>query len=579
MTIQRVEEAALEHRAGATGKERAAIAAAIVALTALGFLLFPGRTFLQSDTQIYLPILARISDPSLYARDLVAQHPHVSFTIYDEVTLALRRITGLGFQEVLVAQQLLFRALGILGVFLIAAALKLSTRAALLVAAIFSLGATVPGPTVLLFEYEPVPRGFAIPLLFLAIGLAAHGRDVAAGVAASLAFLYHPPSVYPFWIVYFCLTLLPSKPAVMSRRILGLAPILAGVIALLLLSRLTQASGELQSFFSRLDPEMERLQRMRAPYVWVSIWGTAWFWHFAFLWGVSLAAFWRVRKSAGQDLRFFLIGLPAIGMASFPVSYLLLEHLKWSLMPQVQPLRAVLYITAIALILAAVAAGKAAERGRYWESFLWLLPAFAIPMHTRVLEVLWPNLSNPLILRRALLLLVLAALATAGFWAARKRAAPGYAAWAAAAVLPFLLIPTYGQVKNYPVVDNPDLDALCTWARSSTVKDAVFQFPDAGNDLQPGIFRANAQRAVYADWKAGGQINFLKVFATEWWPRWQAAGGKTPLKSLDAYGAMGIDYIVLRQANRLRGKTPVFENARFVVYATGGQSARVQYSP
>ena len=28
----------------------------------------------------------------------------------------------------------------------------------------------------LTFEYEPMPRGFAVPLLMLAVGLTAHGR-------------------------------------------------------------------------------------------------------------------------------------------------------------------------------------------------------------------------------------------------------------------------------------------------------------------------------------------------------------------------------------------------------------------
>jgi uncharacterized membrane protein len=544
------------------------LAAAILALTLLGYFLFPGHTYLQSDTQIYLPILEHLWDPSVLGKDLLAQEAHVSFTIYDEVALLGRRLTGLEFREVLALEQLLFRALGILGVFLLAGALGLSTRAALLVAAWFSLGATIAGPSVLIFEYEPVPRGFAIPLLFLALGLAAHGRDVAAGLAAAAAFLYHPPSVYPFWIAYFCLTLWPTQPATMKRRIWGLLPILGGVLLLFLFSRMQIGVGEPQAFFGRIGSSLEQLQQKRASYNWVSLWSPEWIRHYVFLWLVALAAFWRVRKSASEDLRFLLVGLPLVGMLSMPASYLLLEKMKWSLIPQMQPMRALLFVTALALILAAVAAAKAAERGRYWESLLWLLPAVAIPVHTRVLQVLLPDLSHALLRRRVELILLLAVVATLALAADRlRRRWPGWAALTVAALLPFLLIPGYGRVKNYPNLHHPELEALAGWARTSTPKDAVFLFPDAGQELHPGIFRATALRAVYVDWKAGGQVNFLKAFTREWWPRWERTmAGKFQPEKLTSYAALGIDYVVLRPAHRLPGRSPQYESARFLAY-------------
>ena len=121
------------------------VGAAIVLLTLLGFFQFPGHTFLQADTQIYVPILEHFRDHTVFDRDLIARDPHVAFTIYDEVALGLRRITGLDFQAVLTAQQLVFRALGLLGIYLIATSMGLRARLALLVTAIFSLGATIGG--------------------------------------------------------------------------------------------------------------------------------------------------------------------------------------------------------------------------------------------------------------------------------------------------------------------------------------------------------------------------------------------------------------------------------------------------
>jgi len=65
-------------------------------LTALTYFVFPGHTWLQQDTQIYVPMLEKLADPSLFARDLLTSRPHLSWTVYDDITLALDRMTGLG---------------------------------------------------------------------------------------------------------------------------------------------------------------------------------------------------------------------------------------------------------------------------------------------------------------------------------------------------------------------------------------------------------------------------------------------------------------------------------------------------
>src|SRR3954468_20579992 len=90
-------------------------AIAIALLTAVSFWWFPGHTILQSDTQIYIPILQHLEDPSVLAKDAMAVRPHVAFTIFDEVALACRRLTHLSFEQILLGQQLLLRGLGILG--------------------------------------------------------------------------------------------------------------------------------------------------------------------------------------------------------------------------------------------------------------------------------------------------------------------------------------------------------------------------------------------------------------------------------------------------------------------------------
>src|SRR5262249_23584279 len=147
----------------------------------------------------------RLSDPTLFRNEILAQYPHVSFTIYDETAVALHKLTGLSFRNVLEAEQIVFRACEITGVYLLGLSVGLSIGESLLVTAIFTLGATIVGPAVLTFEYEPVPRGFSVGLLFLALGLLAYGQHRWAGIVAGIGLLYHVPAAYPFWGMYLAM--------------------------------------------------------------------------------------------------------------------------------------------------------------------------------------------------------------------------------------------------------------------------------------------------------------------------------------------------------------------------------------
>src|ERR1700743_2450199 len=111
-------------------------AAAVLALTVLSFYRFPGHTWLQQDSQIWLAVLEHQRDAAVLRNDPVAQQPHTAYTLYDEVTLALSGVSGFGLRESLTFQQVLSRALGIGGLYLMATASGLTPGLALLVAAI-----------------------------------------------------------------------------------------------------------------------------------------------------------------------------------------------------------------------------------------------------------------------------------------------------------------------------------------------------------------------------------------------------------------------------------------------------------
>src|SRR5437879_783361 len=142
-----------------------ATATLCLAFALLTFFQFPGHTWLQQDTQIYAPILEHLRDPGVLRNEIVVQQPHLAYSLYDEVALGLRAASGLRFRELLAAQQIATRALGVWGLLLLAQALGLGWGESVAVAAICSLGVVVAGPSVLTVEYEPTPRAFAVPLL------------------------------------------------------------------------------------------------------------------------------------------------------------------------------------------------------------------------------------------------------------------------------------------------------------------------------------------------------------------------------------------------------------------------------
>src|ERR1017187_9216474 len=80
----------------------------IVATTLAGYFLFPGHTYLQSDTQIYVPLMERMHDPALFTRDIMVLRPHLAYTAYDEAAVAFSRVTGQSLEAALTVEQLFF---------------------------------------------------------------------------------------------------------------------------------------------------------------------------------------------------------------------------------------------------------------------------------------------------------------------------------------------------------------------------------------------------------------------------------------------------------------------------------------
>jgi len=378
-----------------------AIAGACLALSLITYFQFPGHSWLQQDSQIYAPILEHLRDPSVLRNEILAEKAHVAYTLYDEAARVLRAATGLDFRDVLAFEQIMARAFGIWGLYLMALAIcgalapdRRTTRVspaslALFIAAICSLGAVVAGPSLLTFEYEPTPRAFALPLAICAAGLTVHRRYLAAGIALAAALVYHPPTALPFVAFYGALALWPAKSESVRHRIWRLAPLAGAASLLAIAARVQEGGGEAQTFFARLTPDLERLQRMRASYNWISdahAWPPALLAHYAILCGILLAVFLRLRREMSFELRLFSLGLPIFGVLSLPVSWLLLDHWRWAIIPQFQPMRCILFVTLFAQFLTAAAGVRAALRRQPFEAIAWFALAYLPPVQPVMTE-------------------------------------------------------------------------------------------------------------------------------------------------------------------------------------------------
>jgi len=512
---------------------RGLTALAIFAITALSFFVFPGHTYLEQDTQIYVPILEHQWSGAL-AGDLIVEHPHVSFTLYDELANVLRWTTRLPLKFVLEGEQFLFRAAGFLGIYLIAISFEAEPFTALLVTALWALGATIQAPAVLTVEYEPTPRSFAVPLLLLGVGLALRRRYRWAGLAAACAVLLHAPTVWPFFLV--------AAAFVAVRRpawTLLVYPLIAlGGLAVI---GFHETANEHQSLLGRLDPGLEALQRMRASYSYVSTWWSAWAWQYEFFAAVAIAGMWRVHAS--RDHWIWLGGLTITGMVSVPLSWLLLEELHLSIAPQVQPARALLFVTGVAVLMAAIAGARALQNDRRLEAAAWFLFPLLVPVHAAFFE--WPGW-------RVVCCVVLLA---AALVAVRPQ-------WRMAGALLLAPVVAYGAgVSLYGHTGTDDLGNLARWARVQN--HGVYLFPEADHGHAPGWFRATSLQPVYVDWKGGGQVNYLRGFSNQWRLRWKqvTARGSQPENYLD----LPVDYLVYGHPLNT-SLPPAFHNSSWWVY-------------
>src|SRR5512140_2771998 len=87
----------------------------LAVLAILGFFVYPGHTFLESDSQIFMPVVLHRVNPTLFSGDIMISGTHTAYTVWDELLLGVHRVTGGQFESVLFVLQMVFRFAGMLG--------------------------------------------------------------------------------------------------------------------------------------------------------------------------------------------------------------------------------------------------------------------------------------------------------------------------------------------------------------------------------------------------------------------------------------------------------------------------------
>jgi hypothetical protein len=541
---------------------RAHLLALGIALIAwLEFEFFPGHSYLQSETQVYVPVLERLDSPGLLSRDLVATHPNVTYTIYDEVTLFLHAVFRVDFQAALTAQQILFRAGALWGIFLLVRSTGIDTLLSLIAATVVNLGATLYGPAVSVIEREPIPRGFALQLVLLGIGSFAAEKPLLAGLAGGLAFVYDARIAAFFWLVALAALIFDQRLRHMLR---ASVPIFA--VFLLLLANLAQlqpGAGEMHGFFEKLSPSLASIQQFRTGHVWVSSWATQGIWHYLAIWTIGLWACARVWPSLNHQNRWFFLLLPTIGIATVPLSYGLLDVAQWSMIPQIQPARALVFVAVFTLVACVVAGMKAVEKAWYREALCWLTVMFSLPFTTRILDLL--RVTDLSRLTQLALAMSLGALLTYLLKRYFEHGREGVAL--AVPVIAILVLHSYSFRSLSEIPGEDSITQVADWAERNTWGGSMFLFPDAGRERYPGLFRAKSKRAVWVDWQTGEESNLFETFAPEWFQRWKdTMVEQFSIEKMQRLISLPADYYVLKRANGLAAAQPAFATREFLVY-------------
>jgi hypothetical protein len=485
------------------------IVLALLVLTWFEFQVYPGHSYLHGETQLLVPMLERLDTPGFLSRDLVAANPSFAYTIFDEFTQFIHSEGHLSFEQALLRQQLFFRFAAILGVFLCARGLKVAPLPAVILAAAVNAVTRLDAPAAFVTSPEATPVAFAFSLVLLAAGLLMNRSPLLGGLAGGVALLYHPMTAAAFWLVVIV-------ASIADRTMRGLLHTMwpSLLIFALILGNFMQLQvglGSGHELTARLSSGMVHLTQIRTPWLWFphSLLPGILSYLFLIVAGAwALALFW---KRTEPLARWVTIGLALSGLLSIAAARVLLAA-RVQLATEMPPASSLAFAVAMPVLVCGAAA---AHQKKWLNKGLWAALVLAAILNAQLLDL----------------------------WHGKVSLASRHAS------------------------SLPEVTDLAAWAEQTTWGSSMFQFPDAGKQDEPGVFRALSRRSLWADWQSGLIADYSDKAGQEWWSRWQANMVRGySIAGLQNMLPLPIDYYVLQREHALRGIKPAFSNSRFVVY-------------
>ncbi len=483
-----------------------------LAVAWLEFEFVPGHSYLAGDSRLYVTILQHLAAPGYLSRDIVASHPNVTYTAFDEITLFLHRAFHLDLRHALLGQEFVCRCAGLLGLWLLARAAGLRPSLALAASAIVNLGAYLPGVAHTLIEREPVPPSMAIGLLFLAFGCLAREKPLLAGFFGGVALLYDPVLASLYWASILLAFVFDRRERRLLRPMLPV--LLVFVLLLANLAQLQPGPPDPEPLFSIIPARLAGIEIFRLPSTWLLHWPRGTVSLYLGLFVIGMAAVTRLWPVLSRHSRWIFLAAPLLCLLTIPFSAVFVDRTHWLTALRIDFLRLLIFLVAFSWLAAVIAGLRAVTARRFAECSLWL-----------------------------------------------------------AACLLFASLRFLGPAPR-PSAD-PALIQLASWAKENTWGDSLFLFPDAARDSFPSTFRALSIRGLWVDWDSGAHINSNSALAYEWWQRWDRTGrDHLDERALEELLRLPIDYLVLNRTHKLESRSfgvrhaiiPAFRNTEFEAY-------------
>ena len=387
--------------------------------------------------------------------------------------------------------------------FLLARAARVDQLYSAALAALLSVGIFLPGLNLWLTDLEPVPRAFSFGLTLLAIGCLARNKPLLSGLLAGLALIYHPVTAAPFWIL--ALTAYAYDRS-LRKLLRPMIPIL--VVFLLLLANLAQlqpGTPDSQPLFSRFSPHIAAIQKFRAPGFWISLWPAKLVCGYLAVFVIGVWATTRIWTALNRQTRWLFVFLPCLGLATLPLSRILLDGYRWSTALRVTPMQMLTYTVAFALLACGIAASQALKIGAKREAIVWIA---------------------------------------------------------------LCLLPVAIGIRQQPA-SKQDLAIfeVASWAANNTWGSSMFLFPDAGRALYPGVFRGRSARALWITYYAQLAEEWWTRWSGTMQAPLSGNGMQQMLSLPIDYFVLQRSHVLETELNgRYRRVRPVFANRRYTVY-------------